>query len=438
MSFTVAITGRPNVGKSTFFNRLLEQRKAIVDDESGVTRDRQYGVADWAGKSFNVIDTGGFVPDSDDVFEREIRKQVMIAVEEANAIIFMVDAATGITELDNSMADVLRRSTRPVFLAVNKVDNHERLLEASEFYSLGFENIFFLSSISGSGTGEILDAITALISDKDSDEAAIVTDLPKFAIIGQPNVGKSSLLNALIGTERMIVSDIAGTTRDTIHTHYNLFNKEFVLIDTAGIRRKTKVHEDLEFYSVIRAIKALDEADVCLLMLDAGKGVTAQDLAIFALAIKKGKGIVVLVNKWDLVEEKKTNTAKDYEKELKLRLAPFTDVPIVFISVTEKQRIFKSIEAALEVFENRQRKIPTSKLNEVMQKAVESYHPPMVRGNLIKIKYITQLPTNTPTFAFFCNYPDDIKTPYKNYLENQLREKFKFSGVPVRLFFRKK
>ena len=438
MSFTVAITGRPNVGKSTFFNRLLEQRKAIVDDESGVTRDRQYGVADWAGKSFNVIDTGGFVPDSDDVFEREIRKQVMIAVEEANAIIFMVDAATGITELDNSMADVLRRSTRPVFLAVNKVDNHERLLEASEFYSLGFENIFFLSSISGSGTGEILDAITALISEKDSDEAAIVTDLPKFAIIGQPNVGKSSLLNALIGTERMIVSDIAGTTRDTIHTHYNLFNKEFVLIDTAGIRRKTKVHEDLEFYSVIRAIKALDEADVCLLMLDAGKGVTAQDLAIFALAIKKGKGIVVLVNKWDLVEEKKTNTAKDYEKELKLRLAPFTDVPIVFISVTEKQRIFKSIEAALEVFENRQRKIPTSKLNEVMQKAVESYHPPMVRGNLIKIKYITQLPTNTPTFAFFCNYPDDIKTPYKNYLENQLREKFKFSGVPVRLFFRKK
>jgi GTP-binding protein len=438
MSFTVAITGRPNVGKSTFFNRLLEQRKAIVDDESGVTRDRQYGVADWAGKSFNIIDTGGFVPDSDDVFEREIRKQVMIAVEEANAIIFMVDAATGITELDNSMADVLRRSTKPVFLAVNKVDNHQRLLEASEFYSLGFENIFFLSSISGSGTGEILDAITALISDKDSDEAATETDLPKFAIIGQPNVGKSSLLNALIGTERTIVSDIAGTTRDTIHTHYNLFNKEFVLIDTAGIRRKTKVHEDLEFYSVIRAIKALDEADVCLLMLDAGKGVTAQDLAIFALAIKKGKGIVVLVNKWDLVEEKNTNTAKDYEKELKQRLAPFTDVPVVFISVTEKQRIFKSIEAALEVFENRQRKIPTSKLNEVMQKAVEAYHPPMVRGNLIKIKYITQLPTNTPTFAFFCNYPDDVKTPYKNYLENQLREKFRFSGVPMRLFFRKK
>lgn len=438
MSFTVAITGRPNVGKSTFFNRLLEQRKAIVDDMSGVTRDRQYGVAEWAGKSFNVIDTGGFVPASNDVFEREIRKQVMIAVQEANAIIFMVDAATGITELDNAMADVLRRSTKPVFLLVNKVDNHDRLLEASEFYSLGFENIFFVSSISGSGTGEILDAITALISDKDSDEAAITTGLPKFAIIGQPNVGKSSLLNALIGTERTIVSDIAGTTRDTIHTHYNLFNKEFVLIDTAGIRRKTKVHEDLEFYSVIRAIKALDEADVCLLMLDAGKGVTAQDLAIFSLAEKKGKGIVVLVNKWDLVEDKQTNTAKDYEKELKQRLAPFSDVPIIFISVTEKQRIFKSIEAALEVFENKHRKIPTSKLNDVMQKAVESYHPPVVRGNVVKIKYITQLPTHTPSFAFFCNYPDDIKTPYKNYLENQLREKFNFSGVPVRLFFRKK
>ncbi len=438
MSFTVAITGRPNVGKSTFFNRLLEQRKAIVDDISGVTRDRQYGVAEWAGKSFNVIDTGGFVPDSNDVFEREIRKQVMIAVEEANAIIFMVDAATGITELDNSMADILRRSTKPVFLVVNKVDNHDRLLEASEFYSLGFENIFFISSISGSGTGEILDALTGLISVKDSDEAATETDLPKIAIIGQPNVGKSSLLNALIGQERTIVSDIAGTTRDTIHTHYNLFNKEFVLIDTAGIRRKTKVHEDLEFYSVIRAIKAVDEADICLLMLDAGKGITAQDLAIFALAVKKGKGIVVLVNKWDLVEDKKTNTIKDYEKELKKRFAPFSDVPIIFISVTEKQRIFKSIETALEVFENRHRKIPTSKLNEVMLKAVEAYHPPVVRGNQVKIKYITQLPTTTPTFAFFCNYPDDIKTPYKNYLENQLREKFKFSGVPVRLFFRKK
>ncbi|MFT3911016.1 MAG: ribosome biogenesis GTPase Der [Ferruginibacter sp.] len=438
MSFTVAITGRPNVGKSTFFNRLLEQRKAIVDDQSGVTRDRQYGVAEWTGKSFNVIDTGGFVPQSEDVFEKEIRKQVLIAVEEANAIIFMVDAATGITNLDEAMAEILRKSSKPVFLVVNKVDNHSRLLEASEFYSLGFEHIFFLSSISGSGTGELLDAIAALIPEKDITENFEVQAIPKFSIIGQPNVGKSSLLNALIGQDRTIVSDIAGTTRDTIHTHYNLFNKEFILIDTAGIRRKTKVHEDLEFYSVIRAIKAMDEADVCMLLLDAGKGITAQDLSIFSLAVKKGKGIVVLVNKWDLVEDKGTNTARDYEKELQKRLAPFSDVPILFISVTEKQRIFKSIEMALQVYENKHRKVTTSQLNEVMLKAIESYHPPVVRGNAIKIKYVTQLPTNTPSFAFFCNYPDDIKTPYKNYLENKLRENFDFSGVPLRLFFRKK
>ena len=436
MSFTVAITGRPNVGKSTFFNRMLEERKAIVDDQSGVTRDRQYGVAEWIGKSFNVIDTGGFVPQSDDVFEREIRKQVLIAVEEANAVIFMVDAATGITNLDEGMAEILRRSSKPVFLVVNKVDNHSRLLEASEFYSLGFEHIFFLSSISGSGTGELLDAIVALMPE-DANEKTGDEDIPKFSIIGQPNVGKSSLLNALIGQDRTIVSDIAGTTRDTIHTHYNLFNKEFILIDTAGIRRKAKVHEDLEFYSVIRAIKAMDEADVCMLLLDAGKGITAQDLSIFSLAVKKGKGIVVLVNKWDLAD-KETNTARDYEKELKKRFAPFSDVPILFISVTEKQRIFKSIEAALQVYENKHRKVTTSKLNEIMLKAIESYHPPVVRGNAVKIKYVTQLPTHTPSFAFFCNYPDDIKTPYRNYLENQLRENFDFSGVPIRLFFRKK
>ena len=436
MSFTVAITGRPNVGKSTFFNRLLEQRKAIVDDVSGVTRDRQYGVADWSGKSFNVIDTGGFVPQSEDVFEREIRKQVHFAIDEANAIIFMADAATGITNLDEAMANMLRKSKKPVFLVVNKVDNHNRLLEAAEFYSLGFEQIFFLSAITGSGTGELLDAIVELIP-QEEETAAAEQALPKFAIIGQPNVGKSSLLNALIGQERTIVSDIAGTTRDTIHTHYNLFNKEFVLIDTAGIRRKTKVHEDLEFYSVIRAIKAMDEADVCLLLLDAEKGITAQDLAIFSLAVKKGKGIVILVNKWDLLE-KVTNTARDYEQELKKRLAPFSDVPVLFISAKEKQRIFQSIEIALEVYEGRSRKIPTSQLNDVMLKAIESYHPPVVRGNPIKIKYVTQLPTHTPSFAFFCNYPDDIKGPYRNYLENQLRSKFNFKGVPIRLFFRKK
>ncbi len=437
MSFTVAITGRPNVGKSTFFNRLLEQRKAIVDDVSGVTRDRQYGVAEWAGNSFNLIDTGGFVPQSEDVFEREIAKQVNIAIDEANVIIFMVDASAGITNLDESMADLLRRSHKPVLLAVNKVDNHNRMLEASEFYSLGFEHIFFISSISGSGTGELLDAVNSNMKEGDTNVENINEGIPKFAIIGQPNVGKSSLLNSLVGQERTIVSEIAGTTRDTIHTHYNLFNKEFILIDTAGIRRKTKVHEDLEFYSVIRAIKAMDEADVCLMLLDAGKGITAQDLAIYSMAVKKGKGIVVLVNKWDLIE-KETNTARDYEKELKQRLAPFNDVPIIFISVVEKQRIFKSIEAALEIYENKHRKISTSKLNDVMLKAVEHYHPPVVRGNAIKIKYVTQLPTNTPSFAFFCNYPDDVKTPYKNYLENKLRENFNFKGVPVRLFFRKK
>jgi len=341
MAFTVAIAGRPNVGKSTLFNRLLEQRKAIVEDTPGVTRDRQYGISEWNGKNFYVIDTGGFVPDSEDIFEREIRKQVEIAVEEASVVLFTVDVETGITSLDEAMADVLRRSTKPVFLVVNKVDNNERLLEAAEFYSLGFDKIFFLSSISGSGTGELLDDVTALITEE--QEIDEEKGLPKFAIIGQPNVGKSSMLNALIGEERTIVSEIAGTTRDTIHTRYKLFQKDFILIDTAGIRRKAKVHEDLEFYSVIRAIKALDEADVCLLMLDAEKGITAQDLTIFSLASRKGKGIVVLVNKWDLVE-KETNTAKEYEKVLKQRMAPFNDVPILFVSAKEKTRIFKAIE----------------------------------------------------------------------------------------------
>ena len=434
MSYTVAIVGRPNVGKSTFFNRMLEQRKAIVDDISGVTRDRQYGVAEWTGKTFNVVDTGGFVPHSQDVFEREIRKQVLIALEEANAIIFMCDVTTGITNLDESMTEILRRSTKPVYLVINKVDNHARLLEASEFYSLGFEKIYFVSSVSGTGIGDLLDDVCTLIPDEVPVDSG---DLPKFAIIGQPNVGKSSLLNALTGQERTIVSDIAGTTRDTIHTTYNLFNKEFILIDTAGIRRKTKVNEDLEFYSVIRAIKAMDEADVCLFLLDAEKGLTAQDLNIFSLAVKKGKGIVVLVNKWDLVE-KETNSARDNEKELKKRLAPFSDVPIVFISATEKTRIFKAMEIALDVFANRSQKITTSKLNDTMLKAVEAYHAPVVRGNAVKIKFVTQLPTVVPSFAFFCNFPDDIKTPYKNYLENQLRENFTLTGVPIRIFFRKK
>ncbi|MEI7626998.1 MAG: ribosome biogenesis GTPase Der [Bacteroidota bacterium] len=437
MSYTVAIVGRPNVGKSTFFNRLLEQRKAIVDDESGVTRDRQYGVTDWNGKTFNVVDTGGFVPNTDDIFEREIRKQVKIAIEEANSVIFMVDVVTGITDLDEVMADMLRRTPKPVYLVVNKVDNSTRQLDATEFYSLGLENTFFVSSITGSGTGEVLDAVTAAMKEEDSDETLRDNELPKFAIIGQPNVGKSSLLNALIGEDRTIVSDIAGTTRDTIHTHYKMFQKEFMLIDTAGIRKKSSEKDDLEFYSIIRAIKAMDDADVCLLLIDAKKGITAQDVSIFSLATRKGKGIVVLVNKWDLVE-KETNTARDYEKLLKTKFAPFTDVPILFISVLEKTRIFKAIELAIEVNDNRNRKIPTSQLNDIMLKAVEAYHAPVVRGNTVKIKYITQLPTAVPSFAFFTNYPEDIKPAYKNYLENQLRLKFKLTGVPIRIFFRKK
>jgi GTP-binding protein len=436
MGYTVAIVGRPNVGKSTLFNRLLEQRKAIVDDISGVTRDRLYGVAEWVGKKFNVVDTGGFVEGSDDVFEREIRKQVRIAIDEADAIFFVVDVTTGITSLDEAVADVLRRSTKPVFLVVNKVDNHHRELEATEFYGLGFEVIYNVSSISGSGTGELLDDLAANIKEEDSTETE--SNIPRFAIVGQPNVGKSSLVNALVGEERMIVSNIAGTTRDTIHTHYNLFQKEFILIDTAGIRRKNKVEEDLEFYSVIRAIRAMDEADVCIMMIDANNGITHQDLAIFSLAAKKGRGIVFLVNKWDTIENKKTNTAKEYEDVMKKKLAPFNDVPILFISATEKTRIHKAVEVALEVAENRKRRISTNELNDVMLKAVEAYHAPVVRGHAIKIKFVTQLPTQVPSFAFFANYPDDIKMPYRNYLENQLRKNFNFTGVPVRIYFRKK
>ena len=379
------------------------------------------------------------------MFETEIRKQVKIAIEEANSIIFMVDAAVGLTDLDASMADMLRRSTKPVYVCVNKVDNSTRALEGTEFYGMGFENNFFVSSISGSGTGELLDAVTNDIKEvqaiSDDTELPEGTEealpIPKIAIMGQPNVGKSSLLNAMIGQDRTIVSDIAGTTRDTIHTHYNMFQKDFILIDTAGIRRKNKEKDDLEFYSIIRAIKAMDEADVCLLVIDATKGVTAQDLSIFSLASNKGKGIVVLVNKWDLVA-KETNTARDYEKVVKDKLAPFTDVPVLFISAVEKTRIFKAIELALEVFDNKHRKVATSKLNDIMLKSILKYQAPVVRGHVVKIKYVSQLPTRVPSFAFFTNFPDDIKVPYRNYLENQLRLNFKFTGVPIRIYFRKK
>lgn len=455
--FTVAIVGRPNVGKSTLFNRLLEQRKSIVDDFSGVTRDRQYGIADWNGKNFNVIDTGGFVSRSEDVFEKEIRKQVHIAIDEADILLFITDVTAGITDLDDEMAQVLRKSNKPVFLVVNKVDNGDRQLDATEFYILGFDPTFFLSSISGSGTGELLDEITNRIPDsekikdvemeieeiEDEDGNIIRMEreknpIPKIAIIGQPNAGKSTLLNALTGTERSIVSDIAGTTRDPIHTHYNQFGKEFILIDTAGLRKKKSVTEDLEFYSVIRAIKAMDEADVCMLLIDAEKGMTAQDVNIFSLAERKGKGIVILVNKWDTISEKETNSARDYEKRLKERIAPFTDVPVIFTSATEKQRIFQGMEKALEVFDNRLRRISTSVLNEVMQKEIERFAPPVVRGYTVRIKFVMQIPTHTPAFAFYSNHPDDIKTPYRNFLDNKLRSHFNFSGVPIKIFFRKK
>lgn len=442
--FTVAIVGRPNVGKSTLFNRLLEERKAIVDDVSGVTRDRQYGVANWNGKQFNLIDTGGFVVNSDDVFETEIRKQVNIAVDEANLILFVVDTTTGITDQDEDMAGILRRSTKPVLLVVNKVDNAQRALDATEFYALGLENTYFLSSISGSGTGELLDELTRYIPDEekqyDADGEEVENEenaIPKFAIIGQPNAGKSTLLNALVGEERTIVSNIPGTTRDTIHTHYKQFGKEFILIDTAGLRKKKNVHEDLEFYSVIRAIRALDNTDVCFIVIDAVNGITSQDINIFSLAARKGKGVVILVNKWDLVE-KETNTARDYEKLIKQKIAPFTDVPIMFISAKEKQRIFQAMEKGLEVYDNRQKKIPTSKLNEILLPEIDRFPPPMSRGHNVKIKFITQLPVAVPSFAFFANYPDAIKDSYKNFLENKLRSHFNYSGVPIRIFFRDK
>ncbi len=433
MGNIVAIVGRPNVGKSTLYNRLIGERQAIIDDISGVTRDRQYGTSFWNGKTFTVVDTGGFVLNSEDVFESAIRSQVKIAIEEAAVLIFMVDATTGITDLDEEVADLLRRSKKPVLLAVNKVDNSQRLFEANEFWGLGFEQTFFLSSLTGSGTGEVLDAVVENIQDSEEEQGS----LPKFAIVGQPNVGKSSLTNALLGEERNIVTEIAGTTRDAIHSHYNKYGKEFILVDTAGIRKKGKVHENLEFYSVMRAINAIEECDVCLLMIDAVTGMEAQDVSIFRLAQKRHKGIVLLVNKWDLVE-KETNTARDIEKTILERIAPFTDVPVLFVSVHDKTRIFKAVELALDVYQSRQRKIKTSELNERFLEIIEKTPPPAHRGKFIKIKYVTQLPLAYPAFAFFCNHPNYIKENYKNFLENQLRKMYDFKGVPILIFFRKK
>lgn len=433
MGNLVAVVGRPNVGKSTLFNRLIGQRQAIIDDFSGVTRDRQYGTSYWNGKTFTVVDTGGFVTNSDDIFEKAIRSQVQIAIDEASIIVFMVDCTTGITDLDEEVAKLLRKTKKPVYLAVNKVDNNARLMEANEFWSLGFENTFFLSSITGSGSGELLDAVAEQLDDEEEE----VIDIPKFAIVGQPNVGKSSFTNALLGDERNIVTDIAGTTRDSIHSVYKKFDKEFMLIDTAGMRKKTKVHENLEFYSVMRAIKSIEESDVCFLLIDAQTGIEAQDMKIFRLAQQRNKGMVILVNKWDLVE-KETNTARDMEKEIREKIAPFNDIPIVFMSVKEKQRIFRAIEEGVRVFENRTRKIRTSDLNELMQEKIEKVPPPTYRGSYVKIKYVTQLPIHYPAFAFFCNNPKHLRESYKNYLENQLRENYDFSGVPITIHFRKK
>lgn len=434
MNNIVAIVGRPNVGKSTLYNRLIGERQAIIDDISGVTRDRQYGSSFWNGKTFTVIDTGGFVHGSDDIFEAAIRDQVNIAIDEAAVIVFMVDVTTGITDLDEEIADMLRRTEKPVLLTVNKVDNAERQMEANEFWGLGFEETFFLSSMTGSGTGELLDLVVEKLPVEQEPEP---NQLPKFAILGQPNVGKSSFTNALLGEERNIVTDIAGTTRDSIHSKYSKFGKEFLLIDTAGLRKKSKVHENLEFYSVMRAIKAVEEADVCIIMIEAQMGIESQDMNILRLAQRRNKGVVILVNKWDLIE-KETNTARDFEQEIRKKIAPFTDVPILFISVLEKQRIFQAIDAALQVYENRERKIKTSELNDFMLEAIERRPPPAYRGRLIKIKFVTQLPTYYPAFAFFCNHPKHIREPYKNYLENQLRKKFNFSGVPIGIFFRPK
>ena len=436
MSYTVAIVGRPNVGKSTLFNRLVGERQAIVDDFSGVTRDRHYGVSDWGGRNFNVIDTGGFVAHSDDVFEKAIRSQVDIAIEEASLILMMVDVTTGITDLDDDIVRKLRKVSKRVFIVVNKVDNAKRQLMAAEFYGLGFEHTYFVSSITGSGTGELLDALVEEIPMAE-DLPIEEEEVPHFAIVGQPNVGKSTLLNALVGEDRNIVTNVAGTTRDAIHTRYKMYGKDFVLVDTAGIRKKSAVKEDLEFYTVIRAIKAIDEADVCLLLIDANTGIESQDLSILSTIQHKKKGLVILVNKWDMVE-KDTNTLKYYEESVRHRIAPFRDVPIIFVSAKDKIRIFKAMEAALQVYENKKIKVPTSKLNDIMLPIIEAFPPPMVRGNFIKVKYITQLPSRTPSFAFFTNYPKDIKDSYRNFLENKLREHFQLSGVPINIFFRSK
>ncbi|MDY0198200.1 MAG: ribosome biogenesis GTPase Der [Tenuifilaceae bacterium] len=435
MGNIVAIVGRPNVGKSTLFNRLIGQRKAIIDEISGVTRDRIYGKSDWNGIEFSVIDTGGWATTAEDIFEAEIRKQVTIAIDEADVILFMVDVATGITEMDNEVANMLRRTEKRVILVVNKVDNHIRVHDVYEFYNLGLGDPISISSVSGSGTGELLDELVKTFEKHDFEEESL--DIPRITIVGRPNVGKSSLINALVGEERNIVTAIAGTTRDSIHTRYNKFGHDFIIVDTAGLRKKGKVTEDLEFYSVLRSIRAIENSDVCILMLDALNGIEAQDLHILNLIVRNRKGVVIVVNKWDLVEKDNKTTA-EYTEVIKKRTAPFNDIPIIFTSALTKQRILKVLEEAMQVYANRTQRITTSVLNEFIQEVVDAYPPPAYKGKYIKIKYATQLPTHAPSFAFFCNLPQYIRDPYRRYIENKLRERFDLKGVPIQVFFRKK
>ena len=437
MGNIVAIVGRPNVGKSTLFNRLTQTRQAIVNETAGTTRDRQYGKVEWGGKEFSIIDTGGWVVNSEDIFEEEINKQVSIAIEEADVILFVVDAINGATDLDDHVASILRRAKKPIILVANKADSNQWIYNSAEFYAFGLGDPFCVSAVSGSGTGELLDEIVAKFTKDFEDETEI--DIPRFAVVGRPNAGKSSIINAFIGEERNIVTNIAGTTRDSIYTRYNKFGFDFYLVDTAGIRKKGKVTEDLEYYSVIRSIRAIENADVCILMIDATRGIEGQDLNIFSLIQKNRKGIVVCVNKWDLVEDKSTAAIKTFENAIRQRLAPFTDFPIIYTSALTKQRIFKVLETAVEVYQNRKRLVPTSKLNEIMLAAIEAYPPPATKGKYVKIKYITMLKeAQIPSFIFFCNLPQWVKEPYKRYLENKIRENWNYTGTPINIFMREK
>lgn len=439
MGQMIAIVGRPNVGKSTLFNRLTQSRTAIVDDTAGTTRDRQYGKVDWNGKEFSIVDTGGWVVNSEDVFESEINKQVKLAIEQADEILFVVDAMNGVTDLDDQVAQILRRSTKPVLLVANKVDAGDSIYNIAEFYRLGLGDPYGVSAVSGYGTGDLLDDVVKKLPEKDDEEAEYLENIPKFCIVGRPNAGKSSLINAFIDEDRHIVTDIAGTTRDSIYTRYNKFGFDFYLVDTAGIRKKNKVNEDIEYYSVIRSIRAIEASDVCILMIDATRGIEAQDVAIFSLIQRNKKGLVVVVNKWDLVKDKSQAAINTYENAIRERFAPFTDFPIIFASALTKQRIFKVIETAVEVYKNRERVIPTSQLNTVLQEDIAAYPPPANKGKYIKIKYITMLKGSPiPTFIFFCNLPQWVKEPYRRYLENKIREHWDFHGTPINVFMREK